>query len=91
MNANPKGALNSPKLPKQRDLLVGKKFRDSVKKWGEPNVHRRRLIIVPSIACEARDVAVNQQDKEKGSLADSGAESSSTIWSGKYTLFTTNC
>jgi len=72
------------KEPKQRDLLAGKKYRDTVKKWGEPtNLLRKRVIIVPSIACEARDVDVGEYGREKGLLTGSGAESSTIILSGK--------
>ncbi|KAK3755012.1 hypothetical protein QZH41_011052 [Actinostola sp. cb2023] len=71
------------KEPKQRDLLAGKKYRDTVKKWGEPtNLLRKRVFIVPSIACEARDVDVGEYGREKGLLTGSGAESSTIILSG---------
>lgn len=70
-------------LPKQRDLSAGKKYRESIKKWGEPNnLLRKRVIIVPSIACEARDVDIqtSHDHLKKDSLllkSDSASVSSS--------------
>ncbi|XP_068714328.1 EF-hand calcium-binding domain-containing protein 12-like [Montipora foliosa] len=53
---------NDIKVPRVRSLLPSKKYRDSVKKWGEPTaVKRRRVIIVPSIKCAARDVTVTNE------------------------------
>ena len=54
------------KLPKTRDLLPSKKYRESVKRWGEPTeLKRKRVIIVPSIKCAARDVSATTEDKGK--------------------------
>ncbi|XP_031563147.1 EF-hand calcium-binding domain-containing protein 12-like [Actinia tenebrosa] len=75
--------VEEQELPKQRDLLAGKKYRDSIKKWGEPNnLLRKRVIIVPSIACEARDVDIRTSDthSKKDSLllkSDSASVSNS--------------
>lgn len=58
--------------PKARNLLPSKKFRDSIKKWGEPTeLKRRRVIIVPSIKCAARDVTATAKHKGKG-ITDAG-------------------
>lgn len=58
--------------PKARNLLPSKKFRDNVKRWGESTeLSRRRVIIVPSIKCAARDVNVTAEDKEKNGYQDS--------------------
>ena len=49
MSTNLKGVLKTSKGSKQRDLIAGKKYRDTVKKWGEPeNLFRKRVIIVPN-------------------------------------------
>ena len=54
------------KPPKTRNLLPSKKYRESVKRWGEPTeLKRKRVIIVPSIKCPARDVSVTTEDKGK--------------------------
>lgn len=54
------------KPPKVRNLLPSKKFRDNVRKWGESSeMSRRRVIIVPSIKCAAREVNVTAEDKGK--------------------------
>jgi hypothetical protein len=78
MNTKPTNYLDQQQLPKQRDLLAGKKYRDTIKKWGEPtNLLRKRVMIVPSIACEARDVYVETSDSRRidGSLGKSGLAS----------------
>ena len=57
---------NDIKVPRVRSLLPSKKYRDCVKKWGEPTaVKRRRVIIVPSIKCAARDVTVTNESGGK--------------------------
>lgn len=54
------------KPPKTRNLLPSKKYRESVKRWGESTeLKRKRVIIVPSIKCAARDVSVTTEDKGK--------------------------
>ena len=54
------------KPPKTRNLLPSKKYRDSVKRWGEQTeLKRKRVIIVPSIKCAARDVSATTEDKGK--------------------------
>ena len=54
------------KPPRSRNLLPSKKYRESVKRWGEPTeLKRRRVIIVPSIKCAARDVTATATDKGK--------------------------
>ena len=54
------------KPPKTRNLLPSKKYRESVKRWGEPtDLKRKRVIIVPSIKCAARDVSATTEDKGK--------------------------
>ena len=54
------------KVPRTRNLLLSKKYRDSVKRWGEPTeLKRRRLIIVPSIKCSAREVSVSVESPGK--------------------------
>lgn len=54
------------KPPRSRNLLPSKKYRESVKRWGEPTeLKRRRVIIVPSIKCAARDVTATTTDKGK--------------------------
>ena len=54
------------KLPKTRNLLPSKKYRESVKRWGEPTeLKRKRVFIVPSIKCAARDVSATTEDKGK--------------------------
>lgn len=55
------------KPPKVRNLLPSKKFRDNVRKWGKSSseLSRRRVIIVPSIKCAAREVNVTAEDKGK--------------------------
>ena len=54
------------KPPKTRNLLPSKKYRESVKRWGEPTeLKRKRVIIVPSIKCAARDVSATTEDKGK--------------------------
>lgn len=51
------------KPPKTRNLLPSKKYRESVKRWGEPTeLKRKRVIIVPSLKCPARDVSVSTKD-----------------------------
>ena len=46
------------KVPRTRNLLPSKTYRESIKRWGEPTeLKRRRVIIVPSIKCPARDVS----------------------------------
>ena len=32
---------------KVRDLSISKRYRDTVKRWGEPNITRKRVIIAP--------------------------------------------
>ena len=52
------------KSPKTRNLLPSKKYRDSIRRWGEPSeLRRRRVIIVPSIKCPARDVSAATDGK----------------------------
>lgn len=52
------------KPPKARNLLPSKKYRESVKRWGEPTeLKRRRVVIVPSIKCPARDVTITTKEK----------------------------
>ena len=52
------------KLPRGRNLLPSKKYRDSVKRWGEPTeLKRRRVIIVPTIKCPARDVSATTEGR----------------------------
>lgn len=54
------------KVPRNRNLLPSKKYRDTVKRWGEPTeLKRRRLIIVPSIKCPARDVFLSAESPGK--------------------------
>ena len=54
------------KPPKTRNLLPSKKYRESVKRWGEPTeLKRKRVIIVPSIKCAARDVSATTEGKGK--------------------------
>lgn len=54
------------KVPRNRNLLPSKKYRDTVKRWGEPTeLKRRRLIIVPSIKCPARDVLLSAESPDK--------------------------
>ena len=54
------------KPPKIRNLLPSKKYRESVKRWGEPReLKRKRVIIVPSLKCAARDVSVSTKDSGK--------------------------
>ena len=43
---------------KVRDLRIAKSYRDAVKKWGEPNVQRKRTIIAPLMS-EAKTKDVN--------------------------------
>lgn len=82
MTSNLKSVLKDTKMPKQRNLETGKKYRENVKRWGEPTLNPKRVIIVPSIASEARDVNVGQHSKEKGLLSGSAAESDKGIMSG---------
>ncbi|KAK2548853.1 EF-hand calcium-binding domain-containing protein 12 [Acropora cervicornis] len=57
-------------VPKVRNLLPSKKYRENVKKWGESTeVKRRRVIVVPSIKCAARDVTLANEGQE-GALLD---------------------
>lgn len=57
-------------VPRVRNLLPSKKYRDSVKKWGESTqVKRRRVIVVPSIKCTARDVTVAKEGRGKGNIS----------------------
>lgn len=54
------------KRPKTRNLLPSKKYRESVRRWGDPTgLKRKRVIIVPSIKCAARDVSATTEDKGK--------------------------
>lgn len=54
------------KPPKTRNLLPSKNYRESVKRWGESTeLKRKRVIIVPSIKCAARDVSATTEDKGK--------------------------
>lgn len=57
------------KLPKSRNLLPSKKYRESVLRWGEPSqLKRRRVIIVPSIKCPARDISATTDGKGRRRL-----------------------
>lgn len=49
---------------KLRDLTVAKRYRDTVKKWGEPNVSRKRTIIAPPMS-EATTKDVNIRPGER--------------------------
>ena len=51
------------KLPKSRNLLPSKKYRESVLRWGEPSQLKRRRVIVPSIKCPARDISATTDGK----------------------------
>ena len=55
-----------------RDLRVGKRYRDTIKKWGEPNILRKRTIIAPPM-CEAseKDVTVRPCEKSGQSREES--------------------
>ncbi|XP_032232294.1 translation initiation factor IF-2 [Nematostella vectensis] len=67
------------KLPKQRDFLPAKKYRDAVKRWGEPNqMTRKRVIIVPTIQCEERDADVYGDSRRRSGLASSADGSRGT-------------
>ena len=66
--------VGSLKVPKVRSLLPARKYRDSVKKWGEPSIQRRRVHIVPSIKCAARDLNVNSQQWSTTGQTSSNAE-----------------
>ena len=53
-------------VPKVRNLLPSKKYRENVKKWGESSeVKRRRVIVVPSIKCAARDITLANEGQGK--------------------------
>lgn len=57
-------------VPRVRNLLPSKKYRENVKKWGESSeVKRRRVIVVSSIKCAARDVTLANEGQE-GALLD---------------------
>lgn len=57
------------KLPKSRNLLPSKKYRESVLRWGEPSeLKRRRVINVPSIKCPARDISATTDGKGRRKL-----------------------
>ncbi|XP_020623016.1 EF-hand calcium-binding domain-containing protein 12-like [Orbicella faveolata] len=67
------------KPPKARNLLPSKKYRESVKRWGEPTeLKRKRVIIVPSIKCAARDVSATTEDKDKNVQYESETDSFSS-------------
>lgn len=67
------------KLPKSRNLLPSKKYRESVLRWGEPSeLKRRRVIIVPSIECPARDISTTTAGKGKKLQADSESDGFAT-------------
>eukprot|EP00794_Sanderia_malayensis_P006196 gene6196-6911_t len=53
---------------KKRDLLANKAYRDSVKKWGEPEIPRKRVIIAPLMAgAVAKNVNLrNMERNDKG-------------------------
>ena len=54
------------KLPRTRNLLPSKTYRESIKRWGKPSeLSRRRVIIVPSIKCPARDVSATTVSQGK--------------------------
>ena len=62
------------KPPKARNLLPSKKYRESVKRWGEPTeLKRKRVVIVPSIKCAARDVRATTNWKGE-KIAKSGCK-----------------
>lgn len=56
---------------KLRDLRVAKRYRDAVKKWGEPDALRKRTIIAPSMSdVLAKDVNIRpakEEDNERSS------------------------
>lgn len=57
-------------VPRVRNLLPSKKYRENVKKWGESTeVKRRRVIVVPSIKCAARDVTLANEGQGKGIIS----------------------
>lgn len=69
------------KLPKSRNLLPSKKYRDSVLRWGEPNeLKRRRVIIVPSIKCSARDISATTDGKGRRKLI----QDTWNLWWGEW-------
>lgn len=54
------------KVPKTRNLLPSKTYRESIKRWGEPTeLRRRRVIIVPSIKCSSREVSATTVSQGK--------------------------
>ena len=58
----------SLKMPTIRSLLPARKYRETVKKWGEPtHLQRRRIFIVPNIKCAARNVNIEGQGMNTGS------------------------
>ena len=61
-------------LPKVRDLRPSKKYREAVKRWGEPSKPRKRVVIVTSIKCDARDVEIRDGQEFSGLHSDNDVE-----------------
>ena len=55
-------------FPKMRDLMPSKKYRDTVARWGEPNRPRKRVVIVNSINCDARDVEISEKQRSEDTV-----------------------
>ena len=53
---------------KVRDLSVAKKYRESTKRWGEPDIVRKRIIIAPPMSdASAKNVnLVPLKEKPRG-------------------------
>ena len=50
---------------KLRDLRIAKRYRDTVKKWGEPNLLRKRIMIAPLMS-QATAKEVNIRPAKEG-------------------------
>ena len=46
---------------KVRDLSISKRYRDTVKRWGEPNIARKRVIIAPLMSDVKKEKDVDLQ------------------------------
>lgn len=68
-------------LPKVRDLRPSNKYREAVARWGAPNKPRKRVVIVNSIECDARDVEIREKQEIEDAVSNKESKSKSGLTS----------
>lgn len=71
---------------KVRDLSIAKKYRDTVKRWGQPDITRKRVIIAPLMS-EAPERDVDLQPASPQNNGDDDSQRASQYAQDIDTLF----